>query len=148
MANMKPPVHYMSIIAIVALDITWGFFEGVTMRFSPMFILILSLILGFIGGAAVYYVQRHMAKDEHPQAMVKGIVMGILAGVPFMITGTVLGLAVLVWLAAMSVFKEQTVVTNAQPTHTEKRKREEMIIDDDPRPEIDMNKPADEVIYL
>jgi hypothetical protein len=48
----------------------------------------------------------------------------------------------------MSVFRDQPVVTNTQPTHTEKRKRDEMVIDDNPRPDIDLNKPADEVIYL
>jgi hypothetical protein len=122
--NMEPPFHYMSIIAIIALDITWGFFEGFTVFVSPVFVIVLSLLLGFIGGLAVYYVQMNMAKDEQPQAMVKAIVMGIVAGVPFMITSTVLGLAVLVWLAAMSVMKNQ-----ADPAETEKPKRDDSSAD-------------------
>lgn len=125
--NMEPPFHYMSIIAIVALDITWGFFEGFTVFVSPVFVIVLSLLLGMIGGLAVYYIQLHMGKDEHPQALVKGIVLGIVAGVPFMVTSTVLGLAILVWLAAMSVMKVQ-----AAPEEVEKAKRDEAAAVDDP----------------
>jgi hypothetical protein len=124
--TMEPPFHYLSIIAIVALDITWGFFEGFTVFVSPIFVIILSLILGLIGGLAVYYIQIHTAKDEPSQAMVKGIVLGIVAGVPFMVTGTVLGLAVIVWLVAMSVMK------NPQPAESAEKRKHDAALEDDP----------------
>jgi hypothetical protein len=99
------PIHYLSIVAIVALDIIWGFLEGWSALSAPLFVLILSLIVGLAGGMAVYYVQRFMAHDEQHVATAKAIVMGIVAGVPFMVTGTVLGLTIMVWLAAASIFK-------------------------------------------
>ena len=67
---------------------------------------LLSLIVGVAGGMVVYYVQRFMAHDDQQTATAKGAVMGIVAGVPFMVTGTVLGLTMIVWLVAASVFKE------------------------------------------
>jgi uncharacterized membrane protein HdeD (DUF308 family) len=127
MYSKEPPFHYLSIIAIVALDITWGFFEGFTVFVSPIFVLVLALLLGLIGGAATYYIQVNMAKDEQPHAMVKGIVLGIVAGVPFMVTGTVLGLAMLVWLGAASVMKQPEA-----PEAAEKRKRDAVDLEDNP----------------
>ncbi|MFN8372842.1 MAG: element excision factor XisI family protein [Anaerolineae bacterium] len=99
------PFHYLSIIAIVALDVVWGFLEGWTMMTSPLFVIVLSVVVGIAGGMAVYYVQRFMAHDSERAALAKGIVMGIVAGVPFMVTSTVLGLTIMIWLAAASVFK-------------------------------------------
>jgi hypothetical protein len=99
------PFHYLSIIVVVALDIVWGFLEGWSMFGSPLFVIVLSLILGFACSMAAYYVQRHVAHDSQQAAVAKGAVLGIIAGVPFMVTGTVLGLTMIVWLAAASVFK-------------------------------------------
>lgn len=99
------PFHYLSIVVTVALDIVWGFLEGWTLFESPLLVLALSLILCFACSMAVYYVQRHVAHDDRNTAVAKGAVLGIIAGVPFMVTGTVLGLTMMIWFAAASVFK-------------------------------------------
>jgi hypothetical protein len=42
-------------------------------------------------------VQRYLAKDEWGASIAKGLVMGIVAGVPYPIAGTVVGAPLLVW---------------------------------------------------
>ncbi|NWF68103.1 MAG: hypothetical protein HXY40_03370 [Chloroflexi bacterium] len=105
MSNNLAPVHYLSVIAVVVLDALWGFAEGFMLFWSPLFVIFLAFTSGGLAGYAVYQVQRQLAHDTHQQALAKAVVLGILAGVPFMVTGTVLGLVVLVWLAAASIFK-------------------------------------------
>jgi len=46
---------------------------------------------------ATTLVQRYLAKDEWGPAIAKGLVMGIVAGVPFQVTGTVVGVPLLAW---------------------------------------------------
>ena len=43
------------------------------------------------------FVQRYLAKDEWGASIAKGLVMGIIAGVPFQVTGTAIGLPLLAW---------------------------------------------------
>ncbi len=38
------------------------------------------------------FVQRYLAKDEWGPSVAKGLVMGIIAGVPFQVTGTAVGM--------------------------------------------------------
>jgi hypothetical protein len=131
------PFHYLSIIVTIALDIVWGFLEGWTLFESPLLVIMLSLILGFACSMVVYYVQRHVAHDDQRSSVAKGAVLGILAGVPFMVTGTVLGLTMMIWFAAASVFKgvgkskrepiqeevdDNRILTTAQKVRREVRK--------------------------
>ena len=46
---------------------------------------------------ATTFVQRYLAKDEWGPAIAKGLVMGIIAGVPFSVTGTAIGGMLLAW---------------------------------------------------
>ena len=42
-------------------------------------------------------VQRYLAKDSWGASVAKGLVMGIIAGVPFQVTGTAVGIPLLAW---------------------------------------------------
>jgi hypothetical protein len=42
-------------------------------------------------------IQHYLAKDEWGPSIAKGLVMGILAGVPFQVTGTAVGIPLLAW---------------------------------------------------
>lgn len=58
--------------------------------------LALSVVLGFlIGGLGTGLIQRIVAKDGVGAALMKGLVAGIVVGLPFPIGGTIVGGAVL-----------------------------------------------------
>jgi hypothetical protein len=77
----------------VVLDNIFGVVELV----DPLVILFTSLIVTILGTACTTLIQRYMAKDGWGKAVAKGLAMGIIAGVPFSVTGTALGLPLLAW---------------------------------------------------
>jgi hypothetical protein len=54
-------------------------------------------IIGGLCLISTTLVQRYLAKDDWGPAVAKGVVMGIVAGVPISITGTAVGGALLAW---------------------------------------------------
>jgi hypothetical protein len=87
------PIHPLAALVTVVLDNVFGVFE----IFDPVMILLTSVIVGTLGTVATMLVQRYLAKDEWGPAIAKGLVMGIIAGVPFPVTGTVVGVPLLAW---------------------------------------------------
>ena len=55
------------------------------------------MILGF---SATTLMQRFLAKESWGAATAKGLVMGIVAGVPYPVVGTVIGAPLLIWAGA------------------------------------------------
>jgi hypothetical protein len=88
-----PPIHPMAALVTVVLDNVFGVFEIL----DPLMIVLTSLTVGTFGTVATMLVQRYLAKDEWGPAIAKGLVMGIIAGVPFPVTGTVVGVPLLAW---------------------------------------------------
>jgi hypothetical protein len=86
-----PPIHPMAAFATIALDGIFFFFfiEAV----NPL----AALGIGALGFAAVTMVQRHIDNDSWGAAIAKGLVMGIIAGVPYPVAGTAVGLPLLAW---------------------------------------------------
>jgi hypothetical protein len=70
---------------------------GVVEIFDPLAMFLTSLTVGGIGFLSTLFVQRYMAKDGWGAAVAKGLVMGVLAGVPYQVTGTAVGLPLLAW---------------------------------------------------
>jgi hypothetical protein len=75
------------------LDNIFGAFEIL----DPFMIVVTSFTVGTIGTVATMLVQHYLAKDEWGPSIAKGLVMGIIAGVPFPVTGTVVGVPLLAW---------------------------------------------------
>lgn len=91
-----PPIHPLAAIATVALDGIFAVPE-LTATLAPVMLPVLALGVGILDFAATSLVQRHIAKEEWSVALTKGLVMGIVAGVPYAVGGTVVGGPLLIW---------------------------------------------------
>jgi hypothetical protein len=89
------PIHPLAALTIIVLDNTFGWIDLV-----PGAILGTSLLVGGLGFLSTLFVQRYLAKDEWGESLAKGLVMGIIAGVPFQVTGTAVGAILLGWAGA------------------------------------------------
>jgi hypothetical protein len=88
-----PPIHPLAALITVVLDNVFGVLEFV----DPLVILFTSLILGACGCVSTTLIQRYLARDGWGKAIAKGMAMGIIAGVPFSVTGTAFGVPLLAW---------------------------------------------------
>lgn len=88
-----PPFHPLSAFVTIVLDGFFAIFEVL----DPLLMFVTSGVIGLLGFTAVTMVQRHIAKDEWGAAVAKGIVMGIVAGIPYPVVGTAVGTPLLVW---------------------------------------------------
>jgi hypothetical protein len=94
------PIHPLAALSIIVLDNVFGWIDLV-----PGAILGTSLLVGGLGFLSTLFVQRYMAKDEWGVSVAKGLVMGIIAGVPFQVTGTAVGAILLGWAGASQWIK-------------------------------------------
>jgi hypothetical protein len=106
-APAPPPLHILSALATVALDWIWFGIElpaTLSLAFLPSLIP-LSLGLGLLNMAAVTLVQHFLADEAWGKALAKGLVMGIVAGVPYPVFGTVVGVPLATWAGIREVQK-------------------------------------------
>jgi hypothetical protein len=87
------PIHPLAALSTILLDNVFGVFEIV----DPFAIVITSISVGALAMTATMLVQRYLAKEEWGTAVAKGFVMGIIAGVPFPVAGTAIGVPLLAW---------------------------------------------------
>ena len=87
------PVHPLAALATIVLDNVFGVIELV----DPLTIILTSVTVGVLGTVTTTLVQRYLAKDSWGAAIAKGLVMGVVAGVPFQVTGTAAGGFLLAW---------------------------------------------------
>lgn len=87
-----PPIHFLAALATILLDWVWGIPD-----LSIILIPIIIVLAGSTGLLTVTLIQRFVAGDPWGAALAKGLVMGIVAGVPFMVTGTAIGSLLLGW---------------------------------------------------
>ena len=87
------PIHPMSALATLVLDNIFGVVEIV----DPLALVLTSLGVGVLGGVTTMFVQRYLAKDSWGASIAKGLVMGIVAGVPYQVAGTAVGIPLLAW---------------------------------------------------
>jgi hypothetical protein len=90
------PVHPLAALSTLVLDNVFGVIEIA----DPLLLLFTGLGVGAICAITVSFVQRYMAKDEWGPSIAKGLVMGIIAGVPFQVSGTAAGGILLAWAGA------------------------------------------------
>ena len=86
------PIHPLAALTIIVLDNVFGWIDLV-----PGAMLGTSLLVGGLGFLSTLFVQHYLAKDEWGESLAKGLVMGIIAGVPFQVTGTAVGIPLLAW---------------------------------------------------
>lgn len=87
------PIHPLAALATIVLDNVFGVFEFL----DPLALLLTSFTVGTIGAVATTLVQHYLAKEEWGPSVAKGFVMGVLAGVPFQVVGTAVGVPLLAW---------------------------------------------------
>ncbi len=87
------PIHPMAALATIVLDNIFGVFEIL----DPLALVLTSVGVGVVGAVTTMLVQRYLAKDGWGASVAKGLVMGIVAGVPFQVTGTAVGIPLLAW---------------------------------------------------
>ena len=95
------PIHPLAALATIVLDNVFGVVELV----DPLALILTSVTVGVLGTVTTTLIQRYMAKDEWGPAVAKGLVMGIIAGVPFQVTGTAVGAILLGWAGASQWIK-------------------------------------------
>jgi len=93
------PVHFLSSMATILLDWLWFSIElPETLSVVGLAALLPTVLaVGVIGFGTVTMVQHFLAKDDWGSAAAKGLVMGIAAGVPYPVVGTIIGTPLLVW---------------------------------------------------
>jgi hypothetical protein len=87
------PIHPLAALITIILDNFFGVFEII----DPLLLLLSSLIIGVVGAVTTALIQRYLAKDEWGSSVAKGLAMGIIAGVPFQVAGTAVGVPLLAW---------------------------------------------------
>lgn len=90
----RPPLHPLSGLSILLLDILLFGGESLTLGLAWP---VLSLI-GFVSGfACTTFFQKVLSRDSIAKSLAKGILAGILVGVPMPIAGTFVGALILSW---------------------------------------------------
>ena len=87
------PIHPLAALITIVLDNFFGVFEII----DPLLLLLSSLIIGVVGAVTTTLIQRYLAKDEWGSSVAKGVAMGVVAGVPFQVVGTAVGVPLLAW---------------------------------------------------
>jgi hypothetical protein len=88
-----PPIHPLAALATIALDGFFAVFEVL----DPLMLLFISAGIGVLGFTATTLIQRYLSEDKWGTAVAKGLAMGIFAGVPYPVAGTIVGAPLLVW---------------------------------------------------
>jgi hypothetical protein len=88
-----PPIHPLAALATIVLDSFFGVFEVA----DPLLLIFSGVLVGVVGFFTTTFVQHFLAKDDWGPSIAKGMVMGVIAGVPYPIAGTVIGAPLLIW---------------------------------------------------
>lgn len=86
------PIHPLAALTTIVLDNLFGLPE---VAMATWFVTV--PVIGGIGFLTTLFVQRYLAKDGWGASLAKGLVMGVLAGVPFQVTGSAAGGILLAW---------------------------------------------------
>ena len=87
------PIHPLAALVTIVLDNLFALPEIA----GPELWIITIPLVGGAGFVATTLVQRYLAKDSWGESIAKGLVMGIIAGVPISVPGTAVGGVLLAW---------------------------------------------------
>ena len=103
-------LHPWSGVVILGLD--WILFSG--NLFAPGVAMLLNVLIGFlVGGVGTVFCQRRFGHDSRAGSLIKGILGGILVGIPYPIVGTVAGAAILT-LSGLGAMKDKALADAAR----------------------------------
>lgn len=93
------PIHPLSAFVTIVIDWLWFVVEApatlsVVGLVALLPIMLVSITMCFV---SVLLVQRFVSRDDWGASIAKGVVMGIAAGVPYPVIGTILGSTLLGW---------------------------------------------------
>jgi hypothetical protein len=94
------PIHPLAALTTIVLDNVFGWIDII-----PGAILGTSLLVGGLGFLSTTLIQHYLSKDEWGPSVAKGLVLGIIAGVPFQVAGTAVGAILLGWAGASQWIK-------------------------------------------
>ena len=76
----------------------------------------ITCVLAFLtGGVGVFLIQKLLNKDSFGQAFLRGLIAGVLAGIPISIAGTVYG----GWVLAMAGLKKEDLPESQPPVEVQ-----------------------------
>lgn len=87
------PIHPLAALTTLVLDNVFGVVEIV----DPLALVLTSISVGVVGAVTTTLVQRFLSRDSWGSSIAKGLVMGVLAGVPYQVAGTAVGIPLLGW---------------------------------------------------
>jgi len=114
------PIHPLAALTTIVLDNVFGVFELV----DPLALILTSVSVGVLGTVSTTLIQHYLSKEEWGPSLAKGLVLGIIAGVPFQVAGTAVGAILLGWAGASQWIK--LPVPRSKP---EKLPEEDEIVD-------------------
>lgn len=86
------PVHPLAAALLIFVDNLWNFADWAVVSW------IITIPLSFLTVCVpVVFIQRFLHRDGWGKSLGKGLLLGVLAGIPTSITGTPVGLALLTW---------------------------------------------------
>jgi len=91
-----PPIHPLAALVTIALDGVFGVIEIL----DPLLLVFTCFGVGILGLVSTTLTQRYLDGDAWGPALAKGLAMGIFAGVPYPVAGTVIGAPLLIWAGA------------------------------------------------
>lgn len=105
MKQKLAPVHPLSAFLTIVIDLSWTLVE-IPATVTVVGLIVTSLVCLAITFPVVMLVQRFVDNDAWGASFAKGLVMGITAGVPYPIVGTVAGTALLGWAGIKAVSRK------------------------------------------
>ena len=87
------PIHPLAALATITLDNIFGLFEII----DPLVLILTSVTVGVVGMISTALIQHYLSREGWGASFAKGMAMGIIAGVPFQVVGTVVGVPLLAW---------------------------------------------------
>ena len=87
-----PPIHTLSALILAAVDSLWAIF----LWEPPVWIIAIPLCFLAVF-VPVFLIQKHLKNDSTGRALAFATLLGVLAGLPTPITGTIVGSGLLAW---------------------------------------------------
>jgi hypothetical protein len=93
------PIHPLAALGTIALDLVWGVGEagGTATVVGMVAVPVLMLCTATLAFWLTLTIQRFVARDTWSAAFAKGLLMAIIAGVPYPVAGTAVGSVMLAW---------------------------------------------------
>jgi len=104
-------------LVTIALDWVWFFVEGIETisGFGLAALLPTIMVLGVLNFATVALVQHFIAGEKWGSSIAKGMVFGIIAGVPYPVVGTIIGTPLLIWAGVHQLRQRQLPTPQTRP---------------------------------